>query len=151
MASITPIDSTHIDGIMPSSPASITLETDLLIVGAGPAGASLACFLARYGLKGLMISSAPGTADTPRAHMNNMAALECLRDIGLWEECKKLGHAGNYIKHFRCVETLYHIPTLRTHVCANVNIAGGLSLCPAKNTQGSLVGERGLGKASTRL
>ncbi len=26
-----------------------TEETDLLIVGAGPAGASLACFLAEYG------------------------------------------------------------------------------------------------------
>jgi flavin-dependent dehydrogenase len=26
------------------------IETDLLIVGAGPAGASLACFLASYGI-----------------------------------------------------------------------------------------------------
>lgn len=77
------------------------LETDILIVGAGPAGASLACFLARYGLEGLMISAAPGTADTPRAHMNNMAAMECLRDIGLWEECQKLGHYGKMIKNYR--------------------------------------------------
>jgi 2-polyprenyl-6-methoxyphenol hydroxylase-like FAD-dependent oxidoreductase len=101
MANITSRYSSSSNGFVSSSSSSTTLETDLLIVGAGPTGASLACFLGRYGLKGLVISSAPGTADTPRAHMNNMAALECLRDIGLWEECKKLGHAGDHIKHFR--------------------------------------------------
>ncbi|GAB1202517.1 hypothetical protein APSETT445_001134 [Aspergillus pseudonomiae] len=49
--------------------------TEFLIVGAGPAGAALACFLGSHGLKGIMISSAPGTANTPRAHITNMAAL----------------------------------------------------------------------------
>lgn len=82
------------------------LETDLLIIGAGPAGASLACFLARYGLKGIMISAAPGTANSPRAHINNMAAMECLRDIGLWDECANLGNTGPSIMHFRWCETL---------------------------------------------
>lgn len=67
------------------------VETDFLIVGAGPAGASLACFLTSYGeclaeeelrqsinmlgLRGIMISGAPGTAHTPRAHITNMAAM----------------------------------------------------------------------------
>lgn len=32
------------------------IETDLLIVGAGPAGASLACFLASYGTKSIEIA-----------------------------------------------------------------------------------------------
>ena len=65
-----------------------TVETELLIVGAGPAGASLACFLASHGMlharlrilltsgrTGIMIAAAPGTAQTPRAHITNMAAL----------------------------------------------------------------------------
>ena len=82
------------------------METDLLIIGAGPAGASLACFLARYGLKGFMISAAPGTANTPRAHLTNASALECLRDIGLWEECERLGYAGETIMHFRWCESM---------------------------------------------
>lgn len=93
----------------PTSPAMhqlITVETDLLIVGAGPAGASLACFLARYNLTGIMISSAPGTADTPRAHVNNMAALETLRDIGLYDDCLKVGHGGEKIMHYRWCETM---------------------------------------------
>lgn len=58
--------------------ASAATEIDLLVVGAGPAGAALACFLASHGLKGLMISAAPGTAQTPRAHITNPAALGSL-------------------------------------------------------------------------
>jgi hypothetical protein len=94
------------------------LETDLLIVGAGPAGASLACFLTQHGtrkpvspqfplltvgtgLKGIMLSGAPSTADTPRAHIANMAALECLRDLGLEEQCKRAAVQGNCMRHTR--------------------------------------------------
>ncbi|MCJ1446428.1 MAG: hypothetical protein MMC23_006933 [Stictis urceolatum] len=77
------------------------VDVEFLIVGLGPAGASLACFLTSYGLKGIAISSAPSTSKTPRAHITNMAALECLRDIGLYEECKKLGNAGEFMKHTR--------------------------------------------------
>ena len=71
-----------------------------------PAGASLACFLGRSGNKGIMLCSAPSTADTPRAHINNMAAMDTMRDIGLWDECKKLGHGGDFIKHFRWCESM---------------------------------------------
>ncbi|KAF2266956.1 hypothetical protein CC78DRAFT_490816 [Lojkania enalia] len=84
----------------------LTMETEFLIVGAGPAGASLGCFLARYGISGLMISAASGTADTPRAHINNMAALETLRDIGLWDDCKKLGVHGPIIRNYRWCESM---------------------------------------------
>lgn len=42
------------------------VETPFLIVGAGPAGASLACFLAEYGLTGIIVVKAPGTAKEPR-------------------------------------------------------------------------------------
>ncbi|KAI1182229.1 hypothetical protein F5B17DRAFT_421474 [Nemania serpens] len=69
------------------------IETDVLIVGAGPAGASLGCFLTRYGQRhdalhllvdvetnqhppdvtGLIISKASSTARTPRAHYTSNA------------------------------------------------------------------------------
>lgn len=77
-----------------SHPEGLLVETDLLVVGAGPAGASLSSFLARYGLNGIMISSAPGTADTPRAHLVNLSALDAMRDIGLQDECYRLGKQG---------------------------------------------------------
>ncbi|KAH8904817.1 hypothetical protein BR93DRAFT_960892 [Coniochaeta sp. PMI_546] len=77
------------------------VKTDLLIVGAGPAGASLACFLASHGRTGIMISAAPGCAETPRAHITNMAALECLRDIGLDRQCIDAAAAGHNMTHTR--------------------------------------------------
>ncbi|OCL03302.1 hypothetical protein AOQ84DRAFT_368495 [Glonium stellatum] len=77
------------------------VETDHLIVGTGPAGASLACFLASHGLKGIAIGAAPGSAETPRAHITNMAALECLRDIGLEEECVDAATKGDCMQHTR--------------------------------------------------
>ncbi|KAK4183943.1 hypothetical protein QBC35DRAFT_466892 [Podospora australis] len=54
---------------------AVIIETEFLIVGAGPAGSSLACFLASYGLRGLIIAKAPGTANTPRAHITSAATL----------------------------------------------------------------------------
>ncbi|KAL1653415.1 hypothetical protein SLS61_003924 [Didymella pomorum] len=77
-------------------------------MGAGPAGASLSCFLARYGLIGLTISSASGTSPEPRAHPMNSAALECLRDLdpSVYDECIRLGNHGDSIKNNRWAETM---------------------------------------------
>lgn len=82
------------------------VETDLLIVGTGPAGASLACFLARYGLKGIMICDAPSTTKIPRAHLTNLSTLDALRDIGLQDECYNLGQQGAQLQHYRWCETM---------------------------------------------
>lgn len=90
-------------------------ETDLLIVGAGPAGASLACFLSEYGLKGILIAAAAGTADTPRAHITNMAALECLRDIGLEEECLAQATASQNMEHTRWCHSMAGDEYARIH------------------------------------
>lgn len=87
-------------------PKMMVIETDHLIVGTGPAGASLACFLSSYGLKGIMVGAASGSAETPRAHITNMAALECLRDIGLEEDCMKLAVGNESMLHTRWCKTL---------------------------------------------
>ncbi|TVY85272.1 2,4-dichlorophenol 6-monooxygenase [Lachnellula suecica] len=88
------------------TPEILPVETDLLIIGAGPAGASLACFLAQHGLKGIMVAATPSTADTPRAHITNMAALECLRDIGLEEECLRVAVKGDCMQHTRWCKSM---------------------------------------------
>lgn len=80
---------------------STPLETTFLIIGAGPAGASLGCFLASYGLTGIIVAAAAGTAKEPRAHITNAAALECLRDIGLEEEVEKHATPGENMQHTR--------------------------------------------------
>lgn len=48
-----------------------------------------------------MVASTPSTADTPRAHITNMAALECLRDIGLEDECLQVAVKGDSMLHTR--------------------------------------------------
>ncbi|KIV76891.1 hypothetical protein PV11_08740 [Exophiala sideris] len=84
-------------------PSADVIETPLLIVGAGPAGASLACFLSYppYSMTGLLISAAPTTAQTPRAHIANPAAFECLRDVDLEQECLDHAVEGDCMVHTR--------------------------------------------------
>lgn len=59
------------------------MDYQVLIVGTGPSGATTALFLARYGIKSLVISRHRSTANTPRAHIFNQRAMEVLRDAGL--------------------------------------------------------------------
>lgn len=76
-----------------------TIETDVLVVGAGPAGATAAVFLGRAGIRTLMISRHRGTANTPRAHIVNQRAMEVLRDAGLEQACLARGYPGSTIGH----------------------------------------------------
>ena len=59
------------------------VETEVLIVGAGPAGAAAATLLATYGIDTIMINKHRGVSNTPRAHITNQRAVEVFRDLGL--------------------------------------------------------------------
>jgi 2,4-dichlorophenol 6-monooxygenase len=67
------------------------IETDVLIVGSGPAGSSSALFLSTYGVDNLVITKYRWTANTPRAHITNQRAVEIMRDMGLEGEIKAKG------------------------------------------------------------
>lgn len=91
------------------------IQTPFLIVGAGPAGAALACFLGDHGLTGLMVAAAPGTAHTPRAHITNPAGLECLRDVGLEDACVRAAAGGASMEHTRWCRTMAGEELARAH------------------------------------
>lgn len=59
------------------------IETDVLVVGSGPAGGAMALALATYGVRVTVITKYGQLADTPRAHITNQRAVEVLRDLGV--------------------------------------------------------------------
>ena len=60
-----------------------TLRTDVLIVGAGPAGLAATALLSRAGVDAITVTKYPSTADSPRAHITNQRTVEVLRDLGV--------------------------------------------------------------------
>ncbi|MFE9651031.1 FAD-dependent oxidoreductase [Streptomyces sp. NPDC006365] len=67
-------------------PASSHVETDVLIVGSGPAGASAALFLSTLRIDNIVITKYRWTANTPRAHITNQRAMEIFRDMGIEDQ-----------------------------------------------------------------
>ncbi len=65
------------------------VETQVLIVGAGPSGAATSALLSTYGIDNIVINRSGGPAPTPRAHITNQRTMEVLRDLGLEREAKR--------------------------------------------------------------
>ncbi|MBA4863165.1 FAD-dependent monooxygenase [Streptomyces sp. PSKA54] len=63
-----------------------TVETDVLIVGSGPAGATAALALSTYGVPNIIVTRYASLADTPRAHITNQRTMEVLRDLGVEDQ-----------------------------------------------------------------
>ncbi len=64
-------------------------DTDVLIIGSGPMGATTALALATYGVRTHVVSRFNWTADSPRAHITNQRAVEVLRDMGIEDEARR--------------------------------------------------------------
>ena len=66
------------------------IETDVLIVGSGPAGSAAALALSSYGVRNVLVTKYRWLADTPRAHITNQRTMEILRDLGVENEVTAL-------------------------------------------------------------
>ncbi len=66
-----------------------TIQTDILVVGAGPAGLVASALLAREGVQALTVAKHPGTAIAPRAHITNQRTVEVFRDLGFEKQISK--------------------------------------------------------------
>jgi 2,4-dichlorophenol 6-monooxygenase len=66
------------------------IETDVLIIGSGPAGSASALALSTYGVPNVLVTKYRWLANTPRAHITNQRTFEVLRDLGVEAEAKAL-------------------------------------------------------------
>ncbi|MEV1177719.1 FAD-dependent monooxygenase [Nonomuraea sp. NPDC049784] len=71
--------------------AQLPESTDVLIVGAGPAGLALATALAGQGVDAVLVDKAASGANTSRAAVVHARTLEVLREIGVSDELVSLG------------------------------------------------------------
>ncbi|KAK3716626.1 hypothetical protein LTR37_006256 [Vermiconidia calcicola] len=83
-----------------------SIDVPVLIVGAGPSGATLALLLGKLGIKTLVISKHRNTANTPRAHVFNQRAMEVLRDAGVETMAKELACSSLNMQHTTWSNTL---------------------------------------------
>lgn len=66
------------------------IETEVLIIGTGPAGSTASALLATYGIDNMVINQFAWTCRTPRAHITNQRTIEALRDLGVEADCLAL-------------------------------------------------------------
>jgi 2,4-dichlorophenol 6-monooxygenase len=79
--------------------APIELQTDVLVIGSGPAGGTAALALATYGVDHLVITKYRWTANSPRAHITNQRTMEVFRDLGIEEDVRRLGSSPAHMSN----------------------------------------------------
>lgn len=74
------------------------MKTDVIIVGAGPTGLSLACQLSRYGIDFIILDKKEGTTDLSKALAVHARSLEIYEQLGLAETAVEQGAVCGKLK-----------------------------------------------------
>ena len=81
------------------------LETDVVVVGAGPTGLALCFLLARQGITSVLIERRETRSAHPRAHFVNTRTMELLSTWGLADEVKAQAYPGECLP-FELIEMI---------------------------------------------
>ena len=73
-----------------------TVDTEVLIVGAGPCGLMLANELGRRGINTKVFDQESGVATSPQANATQARSMEHYRRLGFADEIRALGMPGDY-------------------------------------------------------
>jgi 2,4-dichlorophenol 6-monooxygenase len=112
------------------------IETEVLIIGSGPAGSTTALLLSTYGIRNIVVTKYRWLAETPRAHITNQRAMEIFRDMGIEEDVKRLATKQEWMGNtVFCTslagEELGRIQTWGTHPrrMADYTLASPTTIC----------------------
>ncbi|EGD55918.1 FAD-dependent monooxygenase [Gordonia neofelifaecis] len=92
------------------------LETTVLIVGAGPAGLTMALTLAQYGVSHHLVERYAGTAHMPRAHIVNQRTTEIMRHLGIEDDLMRAAVPNELMANNLYVTTLNRPEVARREV-----------------------------------
>ena len=73
-----------------------TLDTPVLVVGAGPTGLVLASVLSGYGINCVLVERNTHTTRFPKMDVTNGASMELLRRLGVDAELRRVGVAPQH-------------------------------------------------------
>jgi 2,4-dichlorophenol 6-monooxygenase len=117
------------------------IETDVLVVGSGPAGGTAALALSTLGVKNVLVTRYGWLADSPRAHITNQRTMEVLRDLGVEPEVVAKGTpqalmGNNVFCTSLAGEELGRLLTWGTHPArqADYTLASPSSMCDVPQT-----------------
>ena len=76
-----------------------TIDTDVLVVGAGLTGLVASTILAAQGIPAITLARHPGTANQPRATITNMRTVEVFRDLGVEDDVRSIANSLRDLKY----------------------------------------------------
>lgn len=77
----------------------LTVDTDVLVVGAGLTGLTASLFLARQGIAAMTVARHAGTANSPRAHVLSQRTMEIFRDLSVEERVRQISTPLTQLGH----------------------------------------------------
>jgi 2-polyprenyl-6-methoxyphenol hydroxylase-like FAD-dependent oxidoreductase len=95
------------------------LETDVLIVGAGPVGLLSALALAQEGVGVIVVEASDRLNDSPRAAIYFPSTLQALQELGVLDDLERRGLRNSRLGH--------HVPGLNFHAVISLDVLRGIS------------------------